>query len=376
MIEIFLSQSFRKEDAEIANLVRAIAEALDLKCRNVDRGSSSVPADEARKLIGNAEGLIGIAVRRNRVSGGYDMPQAVREEVAFAYSMRKPMLVLMENKVQHVGFMGNMATTMPFDRKDLAKPHFLQKLVSSLDNFKQSITSARSGGINALSARYYATKFSALIELVRTRRGYEWHHAYTRHLIFTADLQQQPIPVRVWPSVRVSTSLRTRREFDAKVEGGNRNFKLKIDKEISPSGITGLLHLTPSPRAGDSVIISSIAKSNGINPVYRQELGGRTGLVVAGSRYRAFDGITPLQATHELSVRMRFPKGFPIALDDIEPFAAHHTVSVNFTDQNEIQRCDREVESLGGNIDAMIHVRKPTVGYLYGIAWNPPSRPR
>ena len=101
-VRAFFSCSYRDTDKDLNEFFRAICEGLDISCGNVDAGYSELPPDKALSMIRDADAVIAIAPARNKLDGSnqFTMPEAVSNEISFAYSLKKPLLVIKEDTVR------------------------------------------------------------------------------------------------------------------------------------------------------------------------------------------------------------------------------------------------------------------------------------
>ena len=60
---------------------------------------------------------------------------------------------------------------------------------------------------------------------------------------------------------------------------------------------------------------------------------------------------------------------------DIEIFAGSYTSSIDYEVKSEIARAEVRVEEFGGNLLIRLEIDSPLPGHMYGIAWNPKTRP-
>jgi len=115
-VPLFFSCSFRKDDEEINLLVASLCQAMDIETINVSGAFARTPPDQARTQILQSAGVLALAVRRDKQDdGSWAMPAAVREEIAIAFALHKPVLLLFEDGVRIDGFMNNYGT----DRKSV-----------------------------------------------------------------------------------------------------------------------------------------------------------------------------------------------------------------------------------------------------------------
>ncbi len=376
-MSIFLSCSFRAEDSAINDLVRGVCTALGMECVNVSAGYRSIPPEQARAYIAKSAGLIAIATQRDRLDNGdYAMPAAVREEISIAFGMGKHLLILGEEGVRFDGFMNNYGTRLPFERKNLSAPQFIEKLVFSLYSFKQELADATD-----LSKVQYASEYSCEVTRSLTTLEFDagnpvWIQSITKRLRFEAPLQRE-IPTLAWPSVPVHVNPQAKPgEWDVRVKEGSRNFQIHPTvRMLTADRLELSLRIQPDPQPGDFIEFTRTFRSRYINPVSLADLRdpAAPALVIDGREYFAFDGIVTVERTQKLHIHFSFPAAYGISRDDVAIFVASHSFGIDYLAQWELKRLSSEVESFGSHIIADIRVENPLPRHIYGLAWVLPT---
>src|SRR5947209_5880266 len=188
-VQVFLSCSFRREDAAAIALIRSVATALGFECVNVDTASPKVPPDEARRLIGESAGVIAVATRCAADGlGAWYMPPSVHDEISIAYGMRAPLLLFRESGVRIEGLAPNYSTYLEFDRDRLDDTEIIGKFVAAISAFRKEVATVREH-LPASSPGLYYESIRRLCSLEETPAGFVRHVVNTRRVRFEASFQ-------------------------------------------------------------------------------------------------------------------------------------------------------------------------------------------
>ena len=376
-VPVFLSCSFRSEDASVIDLVRALCSGLNFQCINVSAGFSSVPPDKARELIGDSVGLIAVATRRDRLDNGeYAMPAAVREEISIGFGLEKPILILAEEGVRCDGFMNNYGTRLAFDRETITTPQLLERLVFSLATFKDDTLTASD------PARHYATGYYSeitknLLALEAGTDGLVWVRSVSKRLHFQEPLTRDVVTA-VWPSVRVNVPEGAGdATWSARIISASRPFDLQPQvRSITPDSVGLALHFLPEPQIGDFIEFERTVRSPYLYPLYADDVRNISAPVSIGGRdFHVFAGLVPVERTVELQTHFMFPASYGLTAEDLTVLVASHSFSIDYLTPWELNRVESRVQDFGAYLLADVRVREPLPRHLYGIAWNPPRRP-
>jgi hypothetical protein len=254
--DVFFSCSFRDADASVNNIVRTICESLQLRCINVAGASGQVPPAKAKEMIASANGLVAVAVRRDRLDdGAFRMPDAVHDEISIAFGLGKPVLLLAENGVKLDGFLSSYGTFLPFDRDNINSPDMIGKVVASIHDFTTELApAAQQAASNYLQGQEYHSELTNfLATLQKGPDGYSWSSATTKRLRFTAPFSRE-IFTSVWASVPVRIPAGSpNMEWEFEVTGGSRRFEAKIKKGFTiPQQLASLFACRPTQNQGTS----------------------------------------------------------------------------------------------------------------------------
>jgi hypothetical protein len=372
---VFLSCSFRPEDQPIVSLVRAICEGLDMRCLNVDIGSPATPPAKARKLISDTSGLIAIASRRHAMKDGrFAMPDAVHDEILFAYGQGKPILLLKESEVLSEGFLNNLGTYLTFERASILDREFIRQLTSSIHGFKMELLRPDELVFGQDTHDFYSECTEMTVTLEKTRKDFMWKYSVLRTIHFLRDFART-IKTGAWATV--PTHLQHLARPIKWTIGCPKHSKIKVESTIlkaTASRIEVDLHFTPQPKAGDVVEFSGNFSSKFLNPIFRDDVVEPAHLEIARRKFAVYDGHIPITATKRLVVRFRFPSRLGLKLNDLSPFVGRYTSGFNYLEPEEMRRLRIRQESLDGNIEIDLDIDEPRLGFMYGLAWNPPKR--
>lgn len=371
--DVFLSCSFRDEDREVVNLVKAICRALDINCKNVGDGFSQVPPDKAREYIRNLPGIVAITTRREHIRDEeYSMPSAVREEISMGYALGKPILLIREDGVQFDGFMNNYGTYLPVSRTSLWQTDSIEKLVASIHNLKMSLLPPDDSSLFAQTSDYYAEVLLGLIELEKTPEDFVWATTVTRKLRFTRDFTGE-LKSGVWPdkAVRIDKDA-PNLEWKIKFDSGSKDFELIPEvKEISPALLDVSIKVIPAPQENDFLEYTFFWRSKYSFPIYPDQ--ATTYVMINGKEYSAIAGIIRSVRTEILKLNYRFPKEYGLNSRDVSPLVATYSSTLGHVVENEIGKLSTSIDTIGGNVIVSVIANKPLMGCMYGIAWVPPQ---
>jgi hypothetical protein len=376
-IQVFLSKSFQAHDRSVNERVQALCSGLGLNCKTVDYASPRTPAKEAQRLIEEREGLVAVAVRRDRVGNEYEMPPAVMQEIAMASARDKPILLFLEDGVRASGFIPTIGTYVRFKRSELNEPTRLETLVASIDAFRREIQARRVGPVDTFANTYYIDRMEAFFELRRAGQSFVWSQAVTKQLAFVAPLST-PLIARSWATsaarVRGNAPPMELRITDV---SGTRKFVVATSVErATPTSVSAKLVVSPRPEKGDILRYTQTSASKWLSAIYRENVPAGSGVAVLARQYLAFDGVLVVKKTKSLKIHFRFPAAYGVNEGTVAVFAAYYTLGVNAVHDEETNRIVRRVTAYGGVLDVTLEVNDPIVNYFYGIAWDPPSRSR
>lgn len=378
-IDIFFSCSFQEEDREVNDFFLAICSALDIKCINVDGAYTSVPPDVARKQIDDAQGLIAIATKRNKLdSGEYAMPSAVQEELSMAYGKDTQILLFVEDGVSIDGMKSNYGTYMTFTRENICQNEILEKIIRSTHTLKLEIISPNDLMYDQDTPEVMADYVKQLFELRKEGTGYTWSYSITKKLQFLSAFKRH-LPVTFWAAVpAIIPDGESDIHTEIKLESHSRDLSLNIETvKETPDCTKSLIKIEPHPDKGDFIEYSAFVKSKYFNPVYYEDIsanGENVSIDINGVTYHCMDGLIPIQRTKKMFLEFRFPRGFGIKNENIVFFVGSYTDEVDYLVGSEMTRANIDVNEIGGNLTLRMEIDSPLLRHMYGFAWNPPHK--
>jgi hypothetical protein len=375
--KVFFSCSFREQDTAVNDLIAGICAAIGIDCVNVSGAFARVPPDQARYYITKASGLIAVATRRDQLGADeFIMPAAVREEIAIAYGLKKPILIIGEAGVRFDGFMDNYGTRLVFTRSELSNTTFIKRLVASIHTFKTEVLTGTSTAFQYFASEYFAESSKSLISLDETPRGLTWTYTMTKRLRFEEDLKQE-IRTVVWPSVPIHVPAGAElAEWSVQVGPGSRQFEITPTvRRRAPEHVELSLGITPTPQAGDFLEYTRTFRSRYASPIYQADLSPdvQPGLAIGERAFPTFGGVIPIERTTKLRVQYRFPASYRLGPDDVAVFVGSHSFSIEYLVPSELDRIEHTIEDFGGHLVIDIRAVEALPRHMYGVAWVPPA---
>jgi hypothetical protein len=106
----------------------------------VSSASHRTPPGEAKLLINNALALVAVGTKRHQIgTDSFSIPESVRDEIAIAYTLGKPILLFLESGASAEGFMPHYGTYLKFDRATLSSAESVCALVASVRTLLSSV---------------------------------------------------------------------------------------------------------------------------------------------------------------------------------------------------------------------------------------------
>jgi hypothetical protein len=375
---LFFSRSFSKEDDEVNNFFLAIAEGMSIGLCDVGHGTPIVPVENCRDLIATSAGLIAVAVKRKELSSGhFAMPDACRDEISMAYGLRKPILLFCEEGVDVDGFAKHFCTRQTFSRENLFHRDTLRDTVRSLMEMQSKCSNDFIIEAEANRADAFSERTKLLVDLKRSPNGWFWHLISKKKIIFNQQMER-PLIDGAWASNAIQVPGDADKiDFSIRYIRGNKKFKmLPTIRSHSALLVDCATSISPTPGNGDWIEYEAHSASRYLNPIVSEDLASESmPVLVGGARFTCIEGLVPVQPTEQLEIEIRFENGYPIGLEDPVLVAGPCSNTVDHVDEKELSRIiidEREV--IGGELRIRIRINKPKEHFVYGVAWNPPSR--
>jgi len=117
----FLSCSFEPGDREVFDWFRKMIDALEFDVLTGEEPSIRSLPDMVRERVESSEAFVGVLTRRDKVEGSEEWlpPTWVRDEIAMAYSLGKPVAVFAEDGVRVDGMIPQLTKYERWNRSDL-----------------------------------------------------------------------------------------------------------------------------------------------------------------------------------------------------------------------------------------------------------------
>jgi hypothetical protein len=370
-----LSCSFAPGDAALNELVLGVCKGLDLACVNVGAGYSSIPPEKAREYITSAKGLIAVATVRDRLDNGeFIMPAAVREEIAIAYGIGTPILILGETGVRFDGFMDNYCTRLPFMREELTRPAFIEKLVHTLFTFRTEIVRVNNA-TPSYASEYFSESTRYMMSLDWDGEGYLWTVANKKRLRFETALERDIVSI-VWPAVQSGGAVNGELpEWEVSIDAATRQFEVKpVVRDIHPDRLELALRFQPDPQPGDMIEFTRTFKSRRLNPLTTSDLpkGAAPAIVIGGRGYPVRDGVLITERVEKLHAHYSFAEQYGLRPESVAPFVGSYGYTLEYLAPWELARLSADIDSFGKKLFVDLRADNPVPRYLYGIAWLPP----
>lgn len=379
LIEIFFSHSFKPEDDKVVSLVRAVGRGLRMVFANVSTASTSGPPQEARDLIDHSLGLVGLVTKRDpETQHGFAMPSAVREEVAIAHGLKKPILLLIEQGVHVDGFMNNYATHLTFDRVGMHDASFIEKLVAALSAFRRETSKSMLERRYQFAPEYVAEFVKARWALAYAKGEFLSRSSITKRLIFELPLQRE-ITHAVWPNPRWGRPGRSLTgRWGLEIEAASRAFTQHVTVPILTADHLELrVAFEPEPGPGDFIEYTRWFESPLLNPLFKDELtpGAPPGVVLGSVPFDVYDGVYVTERTKQLSYHASFAREYGLRRDMVKAFCAEKTLVIDGYATSEMPNVTARVSEFGRELITDLSVDNPQPPLFYGFAWRLPTRP-
>lgn len=366
----FFSCSFKEDDSNLNDFFKSLCGALNITCKNVSDGYTSTPPEVARRLIEESKVVIAIIPKRDQTTtGDWTMPSAAHEEIAMAYALKKPTLIIVENNVKIDGFFANFGTYISFERSKIYTNEFISKAVLSLHNLRLEAVEQNNMLPEQDAVGYYADSVDLLVDLIKIKDQPVWQYSCTRKLIFTKPFSG-PFITKAWADF-VPDAAEEKIDHDIICNSNRPDIKHILQTiRDTPQQLEIAIDFEPKPQKDDWVEVEFSYSSPHLNPLSRKDLTKDKLTTINGRVFECFDGVIPIVATRELHAQFRFPSWYPIDRTSIYPFVGSYSSGVDYIVDSEIKRCQISIKKFGSVTQIDICVESPLLRHVYGIAWN------
>lgn len=376
-LDVFFSASFDDADKEINSFFGSICKALDIRGENVSFGAMKLPAEQARKMISQSQGIIAVCPRREQLTDqSFNMPQAVNDEIAFACGIEAPILAFIEKGVNKGGFKEKFRTYLEFDRNDLNDHDFLARAIHSIHEFKMDALGDHQLGTAHEPADSHAEEMSHLVELKKTFDDFIWEYSTIKKIVYTRN-SKRSFPTSVFSTQGVIIPEgATPIEWVYEHVNSSRSLRLvpTIDRQTA-SCVEARLKPEPPAEENDHITYRVFSKHRYLLPLWADEASDERMVHLESGDYKVSEGLLFIHRTRRAVIEFRFCREYGLHKRDIVPFVASYTSDIDFEVESELKRANVRVEDLGGSLTVRMEIESALPGHLYGIAWNPRSRP-
>ncbi len=376
-IDVFFSCSFRDEDKEVNDYFIGVCNALDLAPTNVDGGSSKIPPEEAKRQITEAQALIAVCTKRDEMKDGrYHMPQAVHDEISFAFGIGTPVLLFVEDGVVLEGFKQNFGTYSSFERAKILDPAVIEKTVRDIHRLKLDVLGPHQLGTNMGMSDAIAEFVYHSVELKSCGSDYIWEYSTAKKLVFQHESKRR-FPFHIW--TEAPTDLPDSAppiEWTCHLKSSSNDIEIFDEvEEHSPRVIRGLLKLLPHPQKDDFIEYETHVASRYLNSVWKDEVNDGQVVHLDDGDYSCVDGLIFTHRTKRAVIEFRFDRKYRLKCENIRTFVASYTSGMDYEVPSEEERAKVTKEDFAGSACVRIEIESPLPGHFYGVAWEPLERP-
>lgn len=370
IVNAFFSCSFKDDDKDLNDYFKSLCEALNISCKNVSDGYSSTPPEVARSMIAESKAVLAVIPKREQTtSGTWTMPSAVHEEMAMAYALKKPTLIVVENDIKRDGFIGNFGTFISFERGNIYSNAFIKKMVSSLHELRMQAVEQHNLLPDQDAAGFYAESVAFLIELAQHNEKQLWNYTSTRKLVFTR-LYEGQIKNSAWAEY-IPSNASEKISYTSNITASRESINSICQKtKDTPQQLEISIDFDDKPQKDDWVEIEFSYASPYLNALHKTDVSDDKRTLINGKHYDCFDGLIPIQPTRDMHIQFRFPSWYRIDKGSIYPFVGSYSGGIDYIVESEIMRCKIEITKFGSSTQVDIRVESPLMRHVYGVAWN------
>lgn len=378
-INAFFSHSHANRDVKINNFFRAVCDGLNIKCHSVKVKNASHAMEKARELIELSDMFVAVVTARNMIDGRYDMPIAVREEIAIAIAHNKRMAIFVEKDVGGAGMMDDSIDKYVFDRTKLLTA--CSETISILDEIRKQVIEHKDTLANANKGDKFI--FERTVSEVTLKRrniklgNYYWEYKCKRFVRFISDFDGM-ITFSAWPQVVMKTA--EKNPIKSRVTNisisKDLNYIISCKSYIDKAEITVSISNDNHPVKGDWLEIDMIWSSKYLNPIFADEVDSENipTTIVDYEAYCCVDGVSIPYKTASAEIIFRFPDEYYMAIGKVLKVARIVDKRTETVLPNELGKIDFKLERFCGEHVITEKVQNLAPNVIYGIVWNPPSR--
>lgn len=382
-VKAFLSHKFDDRTTWLVDLVKSICESLNISCENVNHSSSDLPIDEAKNIIENSNLLIALCTRDKKFSGNeeYSFSTAVQQEITLAHQLKKPIVIFAEKGVILDGFLGSMCTYSKIDVENGLDQELVENLVEGIHLEKVKSIHENHLEISQEGAHhFYIDKIETIIKLTEDENGnLVWNYITEKKYKFTSKFQL-PLKFGAWPMFVNELDDQTEQTVKGKIEilKSSQKFKCEIiENHPTKNSIEFSVNLDPFPIKDDFIKIREKYSSPYFNLIYSDE-DTKNILDFKNVPYNSIDGNCLINHCNELDLKLIFPSGYFVDIDEIVPIVGTFSTSLDYVIERETERITTneffKKKIFDGQIEISLNVVEPLYQHFYGVVWNAPEK--
>jgi hypothetical protein len=321
----YFACSFRAQDRRLIKWFRNVCEGVGMQLINVNKFDQLVPAPRARELMQQADCCVALGTKRDQLTDDTGlMPRAVEHELSFAFALRKPVLVFVEEGVEMGGLFPTMLTWgQPFNRKRFTD-EFTSNAIEAIRKLRIQALEERSIGHHVFSSDYVATEINSSLRLELTNGHATWKNELTKQLKFDRPfdgyLTSSFWPVPGWTSPSGSNASDYRFTVDAATSDieAEEAVKRRTDHSLDLH-----IHLSPKPRLNNVIKYNRYFASPYLHPLFKDEKTEMlSGVTIDDVHFDVYDGVLISERTDLLHFHCTFPQGYGLRKNSVHPFCA------------------------------------------------------
>lgn len=380
IVRAFLSYKFDERITWLVELVKSICDSLDISCGNVSYPSSNLPIDEAKHLIENSNLLIALCTPDKKFAGTneYSFSNSVQQEITIAHQLKKPIVIFAEKGVTLDGFYKGMCTYAEIDIENGMDQELVKHVVKGIHLEKvKSIHESQFEISQEGTHHFYVDEIEMTIKLTKDESGnLMWDYVIEKQYKFTSKFQS-PLKFGAWP---MSMNEPDDQAVKGKIEilESSQKFKCEIIEEHpTKNSIEFSVNLDPFPTKDDFIKVREKYSAPYFNLIYSGE-NTKNILDYKNVSYNSIDGTCLITHSHELDLKLIFPSGYVVDIDEIIPIVGTFSTSFDYIFERETARIMTneffKKKIFNDEIEISLNVAEPLYQHFYGFVWNAPRK--
>lgn len=372
IIKTFFSCSFDDEDKDVVDYFLSIAVAFSCFCDNVKTASSINPPEKARQMIKESDMVIAIATKRKKsIDDKWSMPDAVLQELSFAYALNKPVVLFVEDDVELLGFTKSISTYYVFSRKLISSSQQNAEIIKAFFDVRKEMD----------ASSYIEPQLGHETESLRcntrgeySETGLMWKTSMSKQVVFT-EKKVEPIVVDYYidDTTENSDGIDSLFTSSLNIEKMGCKYVYNVDTSKSEKGVHYSITFDRNPEIGDRMLITQCASSQ----YYINDASGEEAeIVFEGKKYACQDMVGVMSKTYKLQQVLEIDKAYGLKVEDVVVFSGTAVYPLNYIiiDYKETERCRLgfHADDIGYAIRFTLELENPVINNRYYFAWNTP----